>query len=331
MPKKLNAKDWLCVSAYVRALEGKLLTAADYNRMLDAQETGDVLRLLQEHGYAVQEATQTAVEEAIRQARETLFADFGGFSMDDRLLDLFRIRYDYHNAKVVLKAAAAGVEAENLLMEGGRFDKEELARLLREEDDAQLPPLMEEAVKESRRVLSAAGDPRKSDFLLDKACYGEMAALAEELGSDFISGYIRLLVDAENVKSLMRVERMYGGAELMADAVLPGGEVQEDVLLAAVEQGALTEPYQGTPLAAAVEHIAQAVHGGSVTAFERACDDIVMRYLQNAMLVPFGPEPVLAYFAARDQEHRNIRIVMNGRMAGLRSDRIRERMRESYV
>ncbi len=331
MPKKLNAKDWLCVSAYVRALEGKLLTAADYNRMLDAQEMNDVLRLLQDHGYAVHEATQASVEEAIREAREALFADFGGFSMDDRLLDLFRIRYDYHNAKVVLKSAVAGVEADHLLMEGGRFDKEELARLLREEEDEQLPPLMEEAVRESRSILAAAGDPRKSDFLLDKACYGELAAVAEELGSDFISGYVRLMVDAENVKSLLRVERMYGGAELMADAVLPGGEVREDILLAAVEQGAITEPYQGTPLAAAVEHIAQAIHGGSVTAFERACDDIVMRYLQNAALVSFGPETVLAYFAARDQEHRNIRIVMNGRMAGLRSDKIRERMRESYV
>ncbi len=331
MPKKLKAKDWLCVSAYVRALEAKLLTAADYNRMLDAQEMSDVLRLLQDHGYAVQEVTQKGVEDAIREAREALFADFRGFSMDERLLDLFRIRYDYHNAKVVLKAAAAGVEADYLLMEGGRYEREELARLLREEEEEQLTPLMEEAVRESRRVLSAAGDPRRSDFLLDRACYGEMAALAKELGSDFISGYVRLMIDAENVKALLRVERMYGGAELMSSAVLPGGEVGEDVLLVAVENGALTEPYAGTPLAPAVEHIAQAIHGGSVTAFEKACDDIVMRYLQNAALVPFGPEAVLSYFAAREQEFRNVRIIMSGRMAGLRSERIRERMRESYV
>lgn len=331
MPKQLNAKDWLCVSAYVRALEAKLLTAADYNRMLDAQELGDVLRLLQDHGYAVQEATQKGVEDALREAREALFEDFRGFSMDERLLDLFRIRYDYHNAKVVLKAAAAGIGADHLLMEGGRFERQELARLLREEEEALLPPLMEEAVKESRKVLAAAGDPRKSDFLLDRACYSELAALAKELGSDFISGYVRLMIDAENVKALLRVERMYGGAELMSQAVLPGGEVSEDTLLIAVENGAITEPYQGTPLAPAVEHIAQAIHGGSVTAFEKACDDILMKYLQNAVLVSFGPEAVLAYFAAREQELRNIRIIMSGRMSGLRSEKIRERMRESYV
>lgn len=330
MPKQVNAKDWLCVSAYVRALEAKLLTAADYHRMLETQETADALRLLQEHGYAVTGASQTEVEDAIRESREALIADFAGFSMDMRLLDLFRIRYDYHNAKVVLKAAAAGVEADELLMEGGRFDKEELARSLREEEDERLPQAMAEAAREARAAL-AAGDPRRGELVLDRACYAELTALAEALGSPFISGYVRLMIDAENVKTLLRVERMYGGAELMAEAALEGGEVSVDTLLIAVENGAITEPYQATPLAGAVEHIAQAIHGGEVTRFEKGCDDTLVRYLQGAALVSFGPEAVLAYFAAREQEFRNIRILLRGREAGLSSEKIRERMRESYV
>lgn len=330
MPKKVNAKDWLCVSAYVRALEAKLLTAADYNRMLEAQELADVLRLLQDRGYGVTAASQAEVERAIREAREALIADFAGFSMDMRLLDLFRIRYDYHNVKVVLKAAAAGVEGDDLLMEGGRFDKAELARSLREEDDALLPLPMAEAARQARSAF-AAGEPRRGELALDRACYAELAALAEELGSPFIRDYVRLMIDAENVKTLLRVERMYGGAELMAEAALEGGEVSVDTLLIAVENGAITEPYQATPLAGAVEHIAQVIHGGSVTGFEKSCDDTLARYLQGAALVSFGPEAVLAYFAAQEQEFRNIRILMSGRMAELPAEKIRERMRESYV
>lgn len=330
MPKRVKQQDWLCVSAYVRALEGKLLTAADLHRMLEAQETADVLRILQDHGYPITGGSQSEVEDAIREAREALIADFAGFSMDMRLLDLFRIRYDYHNAKVVLKAAAAGVEADDLLMEGGRFERAELARLLREQEDERLPAPMAEAVREARTAL-AAGEPRRGDLVLDRACYGELAALAGEMGSPFIEGYVRLMIDAENVKTLLRVERMYGGAELMAEAALPGGEVSVDALLIAVENGAITEPYQATPLSGAVEHIAQAIHGGSVTRFEKGCDDTLMRYLQGAALVPFGPEAVLAYFAAREQEFRNIRILMSGRAAELGSEKIRERMRESYV
>ncbi|MGM9662261.1 MAG: V-type ATPase subunit [Oscillospiraceae bacterium] len=331
MAKKTQAERWLCVSAYVRALEARLLTAADYSRMIEANDTAEALRVLADHGYAVAEATQADLEEALRSAREELFADFAGFSMDERLPDLFRLRYDYHNAKVVLKSAAAGVSADRLLMEGGRVDKEELARIIREEEERLLPPIMEEAVREARTVISSTGDPRKGDFILDRACFAEMLKLAEALGSEYLVGYVRLMIDTENVKALLRVLRMCQGPELLAEAVLPGGTVDADTLLAAAQNGAMTEPYQGTAVAPAVERIAQAIHGGSVTAFEKACDDVLTHYLQGAALVSFGPEAVLAYIAAKEQELRNIRIIMSGRMAGLRAEKIRERMRESYV
>lgn len=331
MPNKLKAVDWLCVSAYVRAQEAKLLTETEYGRMLDAHELSDAIRVLQDHGYAVAEPSLAAVESAVRQARAELFADFSAFSMDDRLLDLFRIRYDYHNVKVVLKAAAAGMDAEHLLLEGGRFEKQDFARRLREEEDDTLPEIMAAAVKDARRLLFAAGDPQKADFALDRACFAEMAALAADMESPFIDEYVRLMIDAENVKALLRVLRMYAGAEMLAEAAIPGGRVDVDHILAAVENGALTEPYMGTPLAIAVEEIAQAVHGGGVMFFEKACDNALMHYLQDAALVPFGPEAVLAYFVAREREFSNIRILMGGRFAKMRPDQIRERMRESYV
>ncbi|MGM9619417.1 MAG: V-type ATPase subunit [Oscillospiraceae bacterium] len=331
MAKKTENERWLCVSAYVRALEAKLLTAADYSRMIEANDMGEALRVLADHGYAVAEATQANVEEALRRAREELFADFAGFSMDERLPDLFRLRYDYHNAKVVLKSAAAGVAADHLLMEGGRMEKTALASAIREEEEQLLPSVMEGAVREARAGISTTGDPRKGDFILDRACYEEMLALAEALGSDYLVGYVRLMIDTENAKALLRVLRMGQGPELLAEALLPGGTVDTDALLAAAQNGAPAEPFQGTELAAAAEHIAQAVRGGSVTAFEKACDDVLTHYLQGAALVSFGPEAVLAYIAAKEQELRNIRIIMSGRMAGLGADRIRERMRESYV
>ena len=78
------------------------------------------------------------------------------------------------------------------------------------------------------------------------------------------------------------------------------------------------------------------LHGGeipenSLTAFEKACDDAQNAFLQRAMLIPFGPEPVLAFVAAREQEMRNVRIIISGKLAKLPASTIRERMREAYV
>ena len=41
---------------------------------------------------------------------------------DPRLVEIFQIKYDYHNAKAILKAEAVGADPERLLLAGGRYD-----------------------------------------------------------------------------------------------------------------------------------------------------------------------------------------------------------------
>jgi V/A-type H+-transporting ATPase subunit C len=40
---------------------------------------------------------------------------------------------------------------------------------------------------------------------------------------------------------------------------------------------------------------------------------------------------VIGYLAARESELTAVRIIMTGRLAGLKADLIRERLREAYV
>ena len=56
-----------------------------------------------------------------------------------------------------------------------------------------------------------------------------------------------------------------------------------------------------------------------------------MEYISAAKQVPFGEQPLIAYLAARDSEQTAIRIILTGRLAGLPTDVIRERLREPYV
>lgn len=70
---------------------------------------------------------------------------------------------------------------------------------------------------------------------------------------------------------------------------------------------------------------------GELTAFERACDDAVTRYLAQARRVPFGEQAVVGYLYAKEAEFTAIRTILSGRMAGLGADIIRERLREAYV
>ena len=58
---------------------------------------------------------------------------------------------------------------------------------------------------------------------------------------------------------------------------------------------------------------------------------MLVEHLKRAKYVAFGIEPIIGYLAAREAELTAVRIVMSARSAGLDSERIMERLRDSYV
>ena len=315
MAKTVKDERYLCVSAYIRALEAQLLTAGDLQRMIDADDLSGAIQVLTDRGYPPMTADLASMEDALRQHREDLMSELSDFLPDGSVLDLFRIRYDYHNAKVALKSQWTGVDGTRLLMGGGRLEPLRLYQMLHRGESEMLPPSMAQAVQEARETVGATGDPQKGDFLLDKACFAEQAALAADSGSRFLTDYVRLLCDIANLQALVRVLRMG----------------KDTLLLECARSGGITELYAASPLEQAAALGQEALSGGSLTAFEKACDDAQTVFLQQAALIPFGLEPVLAFAAVREQEMRNVRIIISSRLAGLPAATIRERMREAYV
>ena len=76
---------------------------------------------------------------------------------------------------------------------------------------------------------------------------------------------------------------------------------------------------------------ADALGGGALTQFERLCDNALTAHVSQARRVPFGEQPLIGYLYARESELTAIRVILTGRLAGLDTETIRERLRESYV
>ena len=113
--------------------------------------------------------------------------------------------------------------------------------------------------------------------------------------------------------------------------LLPGGNVDvQTVAEAPKEAWGKLFPAE-LEKAAAVGADAAASGEGSLTEFERACDNALMAYLSQARRVPFGEEPVVGYLCAREAEATAIRTILSLRKAGAGAEIIRERLRECYV
>ena len=69
----------------------------------------------------------------------------------------------------------------------------------------------------------------------------------------------------------------------------------------------------------------------SFAKLEAVSDEITGDFIAELRCVPFGAETVVSYLLSKEAEIKNTRIVMSGKLAGLAPDKIRERLRFSYV
>ena len=335
MAKKIKDTDYLGLSARVRAMETKLLTREKMERLLDARSNEEAAKLIQECGYPELDPSRPEeMDAALFQVRRDTLEDLADSAPDSRFIQLFRLKYDYHNAKALLKAAAMGTDPASMLLDLGRVSVEDLRAAVREGDLENLPGKLGRGYAEAKEVLETTRDPQLADMILDNWSYKDMFALAKETGSDFLTGYVRIQVDAANLRSLVRTLRMGKSADFLKLALFQGGEVDpEDVLRVSANAGAgLDGVYGPTGLSAAAECAAEALKTGApLTEFERLCDDAVSEYLSSSQFVPFGEAPLVGYLAARETEYTNLRILLLGRGAGLSADVIRSRLRAVYV
>lgn len=334
MAKKIKDTDYLVISARVKAMETGLLSRERMEQILEAKSDEEAAKILQECGYPELDAADPeAMDAALSAAREETLSDVMDGAPEPRYIELFKLKYDYHNVKALLKAEAMGTSADRMLMDMGRVSAAVLKEAVRTGELDELPPILASAVAEAREILDTTRDPQLSDIALDRWTYADMAALAEDTNSDFLRGYVAVQIDAANLRALVRTVRMGKSPEFLRGVLIEGGEIPTDgiLTLSANHGSGMSEVYGPTRFAAAAEAGAEALRGGPLTKFEKLCDDAVGDYLAGAQYVPFGEAPLVGYLAARETEYTNLRILLMGRGAGLPADVIRSRLRAGYV
>lgn len=330
---KIPETEYMFLTTRVRSLENNMVNRDRMEMMLESGDTENVVRILQECGYRdISAASMESLEQSLAAERLRTFREIAFFVPNPQVLDVFRMKYDYHNVKVLLKAMLQGIDGTSLLMDAGRVPLSMIQRGIQQNELKGLPSRLQDAISEAREVLAATKDPQAADTILDRYFYGEMFDVAGKAESPFLTGYVRFSIDAVNLRSVIRSFRMGKGVEFLRTKLFTGGNVDVNRIIETVASGASLEEFYSTSLLreAAVAGT-QALQGGDLTLFEKLCDDAVSQYLSSARYVPFGEQPIISYLAAKETEFTAVRIIMAGLMAGLNKDIIHERLREIYV
>lgn len=325
--------------ARIRALERRLLDRARIEMMLEARTAQDVLKILAETDYGSLLAEVKDVHQyeiILGMERKKVFELLRKIAPQKEIIDIFAVRYDFHNFKVLLKAKYLGELAAELTVDAGTIDPGKLEKMVAEDDWRDLPANYRKAVETAVSGFNQTGDPQAFSFLLDSAMFEILIDLAKQSGSEYLVNYYRIQIDLLNIGAFLRVKNLKKSREFLDNVLLANGTIEKRVFLLLYNEpepaDALISRLNLTDYAPIVEEGARfwAKHR-TTTHFEKLADNYLLEFVKNAKLVVFGVEPLLAYLVAKEIEIRVIRMIMVGKLNGIPAEDIRERLRDVYA
>ena len=326
LSKKVKDTEYLFLSAMLAARSSRMLGRDGIERILNAPGYAECAKMLIENGYAdMSEMTAGEVEETLAQRRADIFAELLSLSPASAPVDIFRMKYDYHNIKTAVKSAAQGISAKHLYSRSGRVSPENIERACTSDEASDIPVVLAAAMEEAKTMLARTGSPQSADVLLDKACFAEMADMANATGSEFLAGYVRFMIDALNLKAAVRVLRIGADKGFLLNVLISGGnvDIQRFAEMSSDDFGGI---FTATPLTKAAAIAQETLKGAPLAELELACENAEMEYLSTAKLKGFGEMPVVLYIADVLREMTAVRMVLTGLLAGLDKDSIRKKL-----
>lgn len=323
--------------ARIRALENSLVGVEKAERMVESVSVQDALKVLADTGFGVaisSNETSSGYEAFLKASVKSTAAFIKDISPAPELTNLFLLKNDFHNLKVLFKTRVLNIDGDYLLIDAGIVPLETLKSAVMANNYILLPPFMKAAAEEIEGMLSVRVDPQKIDLKLDRAMFAYIASESKRLGNEFVSGYFERLIDLTNIRTLIRVKKMGEGLELLKDAIISSGTYPLSFYA-----NALDEPFEKLLESLSYSRYDNVANAGiqdflrsaSLALFEKLADDHLLRYIKVNKHNPFGIEPIVGYLAAKEGEIRLVRTVMVAKANNVSHDRIRERLRELYV
>jgi len=337
----------------VRVLERRLVDANVIDRMVGSKDAKEALRILNETEFSTHVADvehvdkfQEAIEHGLTDAKTTL----AQISPSQSVLRLLWFEYDIHNIKALLRGKWRDLEVTNLLNLGS-IDVEKLQKFITEGDKSTCLCANSIEEEEIKRIIEGAIEVYEktesiqiADLYLDKARLELSFQIVEAHGNEFLSEYIKEQIDLENIDALLRIKQIASEnsdsneakqTEEMFDTVfIANGTVEKRIFTRALDAdlSAMTELFKATKYSKIVANGLEIYEKTkSLAGFEKAATDHKIEFLQRAKFVNFGPEPLIAYFWAVQNNAKIIRLIMTAKINNVPAEKIREHLHNIYA
>ncbi len=310
-------------NARIKAMESRLLSQQQLQRVLDCQNLTECFKTLTELGFGGGQVTD--LDGLFETEEKTVTELLKSFNVDG-VLNPFLLTCDYHNLKVLMKAYLTGNKNPVLMSEGVVVVQDMKSAL--EGENVDVPKEMAKVIADLGLAPDSKISPRKIDVEVDRGMFRHILKASKKSGKDIHEYFLRK-IDYANIGTFARVKKLGLDLDFVKDSFVEGGRINLDSFERIFDSplDALKEVAKNTPYLKAVEVL---VEKGALVEYEVEVDNSQLYFWKEKFNDLFSPAPTIYYYLAKLCELRVIKLIVAGVKNQVDPALIKERMREIY-
>ncbi|MCX7796802.1 MAG: V-type ATPase subunit [bacterium] len=302
----------------IRALSARLFTPADWERLLTAKTTKDLMRLLIETPYGRIISDADNFDNIQHKLVYHLLSEMNELEKvlpEKEFLYYFRYKIDLGNIKRVLYGILS--KKDVALYEGGLIPLEILERIKNSRDIELLKnlPYPWDILREIEE------EPVFWTYYLEQAYFKGLIDLSRVNGYSLLESFLARQIDLENLKIALRIKTV-NYPDRYKSFFYSGGTIEIRDYIRLLDMS--LESWKDSEL---VERLDMKEYLDKPIILEKRIEESLIELLSISKYTAFGYEPVLDYFFRKEIEHKNILFIFSGLEYGLPIQTLRSGIR----
>lgn len=306
------SSEQLFANGRIAVLSTRLLSKDKYMRLAECNNLAEALRVLSEYGFGEVTPSPNDYEMLLHSETDKTLALLKELCTNTKTLCYLLCKYDYHNAKVLMKGKYMRRDFVSMCFEGASYSPEQMRDDFVADNYGSYPKRMSEAC-DAIDAAFANGDrsPQTVDKILDKACFAEMLSLAKGSLSQLVVKLCDLQINAVNLTTVRRFRRADFTSQTLDEWFVDGGSIKRKTLSGLLEGSILPSELP--------EQYRELLRNGD--AFVAMRNRLVADYAD-----PMTVQPVLEYFFAKLDEVDLVRRILVDVKNGADKDKLKDKI-----
>ena len=322
----MKTQDYLYAVSALRVSEENLLKESDLEQLINAPDYKKAIALLTEKGYEKPDGNDFS--KMLDNRLLEVWDRVAKSAPEAKSLNMLIIKNDFQNLKAIIKSEVINDDARKYFVSPCVYDPEKMLEAIKERRFADLPELMRETAKKAFDAITKTGNGQYCDIITDVGTLEAILSYAENEEDETLKKYAYEMCTACDLKTAYRCIKTKKNESFVKNALCGSPMLSKDGLVSAVMSG--ENDFSEYLNSNGLSKYAAAFEKGT-SAFEKLCDDELIKTMKQAKMTVFGISPLAGYYVANETEIKCLRIILSAKLSEASDEVIRERMRELYV